>query len=132
MCIACVMNSQTCRPPSNGTPDPGKLAAWSPEDAARAATVYRQLPRWSRQLFDLLSAAPARRFSRSEVQASLFPGGDAWCGVDEVCDWAAAFCAASGRPLPVRQETQSTGAAVYWIEQPAASLFQSIPAQPTA
>jgi|SRR5271165_4150103 len=131
MCIACVMNSQTFPPPSRA-PDLGQRAPWSPEDAARAATVYRQLPRWSRRLFDLLSSAPGHRFSLSEVQASLFNAGDVRFGVDEVCDWAAAFCAASGRPLPVRRESLATGATMYWIEQPAASLFQSIPAQPTA
>jgi len=100
MCIACVMNPETRQPTSRGTPDPGHLEGWSPDDAARAAIVYRQLPRWSRRLFDLLSSAPRRRFSLSEVQASLFAAGDTQFAVNEVRDWAAAFCAASGRPLP--------------------------------
>lgn len=132
MCIACVMNSQTRQSSGRGTSDPAQLAGWSPADTARAVTVYRQLPRWSCRLFDLLSSAPGRRFSLSEVQASLFPSGDTRFGVDEVCDWAAAFCAASGRLLPVRREMLATGTSVYWIDQPAAGLFQSIPAHPAA
>ena len=130
MCIACVMNSRARLPPSRGTPGPAQLAGWSPGDTARAATVYRQLPRWSCALFDLLSSAPGRRFSLAEVQAALFSAGDTWFAVDDVCGWAAAFCAASGRLLPVRREMLASGATVYWIDQPAAGLFQNIPAHP--
>ena len=125
------MNTGTSRPASSA-PDPGELAGWSPDDTAKAATVYRQLPRWSSQLFDLLSSAPGRRFPLSKVQASLIAAGDAPFGVDQVCDWAAVFCAASGRQFPVRRETLASGETEYWMEQPAARLFQGVIARPPA
>jgi hypothetical protein len=121
VCIACVLN----RPPAvSRAADPGELAGWSAEDTAQAATVYRQLPRWSRRLFELLSAAPDRRFPRSAAQASLAAAGDSPFGVDDACAWAAEFCAASGRSLPVLREALPAGETVYWMEQPAADLFQ--------
>jgi len=131
VCFACVMNTATVQPASSA-PDPGELAGWSPDDTARAATVYRQLPRWSSRVFDLLSSAPGSRFPLSEVQASLLAAGDAPFGVDEVCDWAAVFCAASGRLLPVKRETPASGETVYWMEQPAARLFQGVISRPPA
>jgi Family of unknown function (DUF6416) len=124
VCIACVLNSAARQPADVSASSPGVLAGWSAADAAKAATVYRQLPRWSRRLFDLLSSAPGRRFPRSAAQASLAAAGDGPFGVDEACEWAAAFCAASGRPLPVQRETLPSGGTVYWMEQPAAKLFQ--------
>lgn len=129
MCIACVMNAQARHPASSGTPDRSELEGWSAGDAVKAETVYRQLPRWSRQLFDLLSSASAGRVPRASVQAALATLGEAAFGVDDACAWAAEFCAASGRSLPVRRETLATGETVYWMEQPAAELFQGVPAR---
>lgn len=129
MCFACAMNAGTRRPASSAR-DPGELACWSPGDAARAATVCRQLPRWSSRLLRLLSSAPGRRFPASEVQASLIAEGDPPFGVEDACDWAAVFCAASGRQPPVRRETLASGATEYWMEQPAARLFQGVIAHP--
>lgn len=126
MCIACVMNAQARHPASFGTQGPGELKGWSAGDAAKAETVYRQLPRWSKQLFDLLSSAAGGRVPCAAVQASLASAGEAAFGVDDACDWAAEFCAASGRSLPVRRETLASGETVYWMEQPAAELFQGM------
>jgi hypothetical protein len=130
VCIACVMNTATLQPAATSAPDPGELPGWVSADAAKAATVYRQLPRWSRWLFDLLSSAPGRRFSRSAAQASLTADGESPFGVDDACDWAAVYCTASGRPLPVHRETLATGEIVYWMERPAAELFQRISSCP--
>jgi hypothetical protein len=127
VCIACVMNTAP-RQPAPVT-DPGDLPGWSPGDTAKAATVYRQLPRWSRRLFDLLSSAPGQRFPRSAVELALTADGEHPFGVDEVCDWAAVFCAASSRPLPVHRETLPLGQAAYSMEQPAAGLFQGLNAR---
>jgi hypothetical protein len=88
VCIACVMNTQP--PASPGLEGPGELAEWSPGETAKAMIVCRQLPRWSRQLFDLLSSAPGRRFPRSAVQASLAALGDASFTVEDACHWATA------------------------------------------
>ena len=118
--------SQARRPPAPGLEDPGELAGWSPGETAKAVIVCRQLPRWSRQLFDLLSSAPGRRFPRSAVQASLATLGDASFSVEDACDWAAAFCAASGKILPVGRETPAAGETVYWMDQPAADLFHAV------
>lgn len=125
MCISCVMGAQLPRLANSDTHHRGALEDWSADDAGKAETVYRQLPRWSRQLFDLLSSAAGSKVPRTDVQASLAAIGDGAFGVDDACDWAAQFCAASGRSLPVRKDTQATGETAYWIEQPAAGLFQN-------
>lgn len=132
MCIGCVMSAGFDRPagaadggPAGaGAPGPGELHDWSAGDAAKAAVVYRQLPRWSRRLFDVLASEPGRRFTLSETRARVFAADDAPFGMDDVCGWAEALCAASGRPLPVRQEPLACGEAGYWMDQPAALLFQ--------
>jgi Family of unknown function (DUF6416) len=132
VCFACVMNTGTRRPADSAAHGQRELGAWSPGDTAKAATVYRQLPRWSRHLFDLLSSDAGRRFPRSAAQAALTATSDAPFGVDDACDWAAAFCAASGRTLPVKTENPASGETVYWMEQPAAELFQRLIAHPPA
>lgn len=124
MCLACV--SSTRRPAITGLQDPAELAGWSPGETAKAVTVCRQLPRWSRQLFDVLSSAPGRRFPRSAVQASLAALGDASFSVEDAWDWAAVFCAASGKILPVSRETPAAGETVFWMDQPAADLFHAV------
>lgn len=129
MCIACVMNAQTSHAASFDARGQGELEAWSAGDTIKAEIVYRQLPRWSRQLFSLLSSAAGGKVSRAAVQASLATVGDGAFGVDEACDWAAEFCAASGRSLPVRRETLTSGETVYWMEPPAAELFQDVTAR---
>jgi hypothetical protein len=126
VCIACVSTAHARWPASPGLQDPGELAGWSAGETAKAMIVCRQLPRWSRQLFDLLSSAPRRRFPRSAVQASLVGLGDTRFSVEDACDWATAFCAASGKILPVRRETPATGETVYWMDQPAADLFHAV------
>jgi hypothetical protein len=113
-----------------GRPDPVELQEWSAGDSARAAIVYRQLPRWSRRLFDLLSSMPGRRFPLSETRTRLFAGDDAPFDLDDVCGWAEELCAASGRPLPVQQEPLASGETGYWMDQPAALLFQGVTARP--
>jgi hypothetical protein len=120
------MNAQARHPASIDTPDRGELEGWSAGDAIKADAVYRQLPRWSRQLFDLLSSASGGKVPHASVQASLATVGEAALGVDDACAWAAEFCAASGRSLPVRWETLVSGETAYWMEQPAAELFQGV------
>jgi len=141
VCIGCVMGAGFGHPAGTGGgefaggvggPGPGELEGWSSGDSARAAVVYRQLPRWSRRLVDVLSAAPGRRFRRSELRARLFAGDDVPFGVDDACRWAEAFCAASGRPLPVRQEAAGSGEAVYWMDEAAAQAFQGAAGRPAA
>jgi hypothetical protein len=131
VCIGCVLSAGFDRPagaaPAGaGSPDGAELRDWSAADAASAAVVYRQLPRWSRRLFDLLSSAPGQRFPLSETISRVFAAGDAPFSLDDVCGWAEAFCAASGRPLPVRQEPLACGEAGYWMDEPAAALFQHL------
>lgn len=134
MCIGCVMSAGFDRPAGAAPgdhadarrPSTPELGEWSAGDAAKAAVVYRQLPRWSRRLFDLLSSAPGQRFPLSETRARVFAADDAPFGLDDVCGWADALCAASGRPLPVRREPLAGGEAGYWMDQPAASLFQGV------
>ena len=132
MCIGCVMSAGFDRPAGaapgepagNGRPVRAEPRDWSAGDVAKAEVVYRQLPRWSRRLFDLLSSEPGRTFTLSEARARLFAAGDALFGMDDICGWAEAFCAASGRPLPVRQEPLACGETGYWMDRPAALLFQ--------
>jgi hypothetical protein len=134
VCIGCVASSGFDRPagaapgePADvSRPGPPELREWSAGDAAQAAVVYRQLPRWSKRLFDLLSSAPGQRFPLSETRARVFAADDPAFGLDDVCGWAHALCAASGRPLPVYQEPLACGEAGYWMDQPAASLFQGV------
>jgi hypothetical protein len=131
VCIGCVLSAGFDQPagaaPAGARrPEPAEPQEWSAADAASAAVVYRQLPRWSRRLFDLLSSEPGRRFPVSQTAAAVFAAGDAPFSLDDVCGWAEAFCAASGRPLPVRQEPLASGEAGYWMDQPAASLFQRL------
>ena len=125
VCLRCVMTEPAIRPAGLNPGDPGEPAGWRPGDAAKAAIVYRQLPRWSRRLFDLLSSAPGHRFPQSVVHTSL-AFGDTPFGVDDACAWAAVFCAASGRTLPVRRHPTAGGQTVYWMDQPAARLFQDL------
>jgi hypothetical protein len=131
VCIGCVLSAgfdqpAGAAPAGADRPEPAERQEWSAADAASAAVVYRQLPRWSRRLFDLLSSAPGRRFPLSETRATVFAADDAPFSLDDVCGWADAFCAASGRPLPVRRELLACGEAGYWMDQPAASLFQHL------
>jgi Family of unknown function (DUF6416) len=143
MCIGCVMGAGSGHLLGAETGVPGELVGvggsgpgepeeWSSGDPARAAIVYRQLPRWSRRLLDLLSAAPGRRFPGSELQERLFAGDDVPFGVEDACRWAEAFCAATGRQLPVRQEAAASGETVYWMDQPAARVFQAAAGRPAA
>jgi hypothetical protein len=131
VCIGCVLSAGFDQP-AGAAPagahrlEPAERQEWSAADVASAAVVYRQLPRWSRRLFDLLSSEPGRRFPVSQTAAAVFAAGDAPFSLDDVCGWAEAFCAASGRPLPVRQEPLASGEAGYWMDQPAASLFQRL------
>lgn len=135
MCIACVLRlgdaGQGGQVPDENGARPGVLADWSPADLARAAMVYRQLPGWSRQLFDMLAAEPDRAFPISLLRTRLVvPGGQ--LGVEEICDWAAPICAAVGRHLPVLIQL-SSGEPVCQMEQAAARLFRSAsrpPARP--
>ena len=137
MCIGCVMSEGFDRPAgaapgdhANAGPSAApELGEWSAGDAAKAAVVYRQLPRWSRRLFDLLSSAPGERFPLSETRARVFAADDAPFSLDDVCSWADALCAASGRPIPVRREPLACGEAGYSMGQPAASLFQGLAAR---
>ena len=136
MCIGCVMSEGFDHPagaaPGDhahaGRPTTPGMGEWSAGDATQAAVVYRQLPRWSRRLFDLLSSAPGQRFPLSETRARVLAAGDPF-DLDDVCGWADALCAASGRPLPVRHEPLASGEAGYWMDQPAASLFQGVAAR---
>jgi hypothetical protein len=131
MCIACVLRldqqeygSQLQR----GDERPGVLADWSADDLARATVVYRQLPGWSRRLFDILAAEPDRMFPISLLRSELVePGGQ--FGIEEICDWAAPFCTAVGRHLPVLIRLSAVGEPGCQMEQAAASLFRSA-AQP--
>jgi hypothetical protein len=84
VCIGCVASSGFDRPagaapgePADvSRPGPPELREWSAGDAAQAAVVYRQLPRWSKRLFDLLSSAPGQRFPLSETRARVFAADD--------------------------------------------------------
>jgi hypothetical protein len=137
VCIGCVMSAGFDHPAGAaaggpggvGRPDPVELQEWSAGDSARAAIVYRQLPRWSRRLFDLLSSAPGTRFPHSETCSRLFAGDEAPFDLHDVCGWAEVLCAASGRPLPVRQESLASGETGYWMDQSAAQLFQGMTAR---
>jgi hypothetical protein len=134
MCIGCVLSAGFDRPASaapggpadRGLPGAPDLQEWSTADTAKATVIYRQLPRWSRRLFDLLSSAPGRRFGISETRARVFAANDPPFGLDDVCGWAEALCAASGRPLPVQHEPLGPGGAGYWMDQPAALLFHDL------
>lgn len=127
MCIACMMrvDGQEGGVQEHGDGGrPGVLADWSPQDTARAAAVYRQLPGWSRQLFDMLAAEPDRVFPISLLRASLVePGGQ--LGVEEICDWAAPFCVAVGRHLPVLIQLSASGEPGCQMDPTAARLFRA-------
>ena len=131
MCIGCVMSAGFDQPAGAeaggsggvGRPGPAPIEEWSAGDAARAEVVYRQLPRWSRRLFVLLSCAPGTRFPHSETRSRLFAGDEAPFDLHDVCGWAEELCAASGRPLPVRQDPLASGEIGYWMDEPAALLF---------
>ncbi|MGH3274203.1 MAG: hypothetical protein ACRDNZ_07735 [Streptosporangiaceae bacterium] len=125
MCIACVMKAgapAAAGPEASGDSG-GNPAGWSASDAGRAAVVYRQLPRWSRRLFALLSAAPGREYPVSLLQVLLVEPGSPF-GMQDVRDWAAPFCAAVGRTLPVLIAFSASGEPRYHMDQPAARLFE--------
>jgi hypothetical protein len=134
MCIACVMRlgdqeSQGLLP--GGDERPGVLTDWSAGDSARAAVVYRQLPSWSRLLFDLLAAEPDRMFPIAQLRTALAgptgaggPGGAA--SVEEICEWAAPFCLAVGRHLPVLIRLSASGEPGCQMEPTAARLFRPL------
>jgi hypothetical protein len=131
MCIACVMRGGTLAPAGQdqgregGSPD--ALGDWSEEDTAKAIVVYRQLPRWSRRVFDVLSAAPGRQFPVSQLWP-LVSEPDSPFSMQDVCGWAVPFCAAVGRSLPVHIGTSASGEPTYHMDQPAARLFELTPA----
>jgi hypothetical protein len=128
MCIACVMRlgDQEHQGLVPGDDErPGVLADWSPDDAARAAVVYRQLPSWSRRLFDLLAAEPDRMFPIAQLRTALAgPGGP--LGVEEICEWAVPFCLAVGRHLPVLIRLSASGEPGCQMEPTAAGLFRPL------
>jgi Family of unknown function (DUF6416) len=121
MCLACVQRS-TPQP----VPEPAELADWSPADAQLAETVYRQLPRWSRRLFDALSARPGAGHNRSELRVTVLEEHDPF-DIEDACRWAAEFCAAARRRCPVdRTYEPGTGETRYQMDDTTARLFRRL------
>ena len=129
MCLACVMR------PGPGSPTSAAagrgLADWTAGDLGRAETVYRQLPRWSRLLFDALSASPAREHARAELCTIVLHPDDPF-DIEDVCGWAADFCTAAGRIFPVTCMPSAGGESQYRMEETAARLFRELAGQPAA
>jgi hypothetical protein len=99
-----------------------ELEDWSPDDAERAVIVYRQLPRWSRRLFDALSAPRARKQLAADLRAKVLAPEDPF-SLDDACRWAADFCAYVGRRCPVISVQGLDGQTWYRMNEMAARLF---------
>ncbi|MEA2298133.1 MAG: hypothetical protein QOF77_1069 [Solirubrobacteraceae bacterium] len=97
-------------------------AAWSPADGERAAWLYGRLAPAAEELFDLLAAAPGRRFSGNEVAARLGLEKGAH-GVAGILAWPGRYCRHLDRVLPIATEGRPDGGTDYFMEPAVASLF---------
>ena len=123
MCLACVS-----RPAGGVAHQPVSqpfLIAWTDSDQQRAQIVYRQLPRWSRLLFDALSSVPAREYCRAELQ-SLITSDVGPFDIEDACRWAAEYCDAVGRSFPVTCAAGADGEHIYRMQEAAARLFHEL------
>jgi hypothetical protein len=100
----------------------GTAAAWTPDDGERAAWLYGRLAPAARELFDLLAAAPGRRFAGNEVAARLGLEKGAH-GVAGILAWPGRYCRHLDRALPIATEGREDGGTDYYMEPEVAALF---------
>ena len=81
----------------------------------------------AQELFDLLAAAPGRRFSGNEVAARLgLEKGDH--GVAGILAWPGRYCRHLDRALPIATEGRPDSRTDYFMEPEVAALFAGPPA----
>jgi hypothetical protein len=105
-----------------GRRPPGTAAAWSAGDGERAAWLYGRLAPAARELFDLVAAAPGRRFSGNEVAARLGLEKGAH-GVAGILAWPGRYCRHLDRTLPIATAGRADGGTDYFMEPEVAALF---------
>lgn len=105
--------------------DAANLVDWTDDDAERAGLVWARLSERAKALFSALMASPGTRIKGSALAEDLsIPNG--MYGVAGVLAWPARHAAKVDRPLPVSFEYGEAGeGATYWMDEPAASLFQA-------
>ena len=113
-------------PGGRGAAPPGRRRAWTAADGERAAWLYGRLAPAAQELFDLLAAAPGRRFAGNEVAARLGLEKGAH-GVAGILAWPGRYCRHLGRALPIATEGRADGGTDYYMEPEVAALFR--PAQ---
>jgi hypothetical protein len=123
MCLACV--SRPAASTAQHAAAQLELMAWTDSDQQRAQIVYRQLPRWSRLLFDALSASSAREHCQAELRSVITCDVGPF-DVEDACRWAAEYCAAVGRSSPVMCAAGTDGEHVYRMQEDAARLFREL------
>jgi Family of unknown function (DUF6416) len=100
------------------------LEAWTGADGERAAWLYEHLAPGARELFDMLAAAPGKRFAGNEVAARLRIDKGAH-GVAGILAWPGRYSRRLDRALPIATEGRADGGTDYFMEPEVALLFSS-------
>jgi Family of unknown function (DUF6416) len=97
---------------------------WQKGDDELATEVWSRLSDRAKAVFGLLMQEPGRRHRADVIAESLgIPNGH--FGVAGSLAWPGRHAAAVGRQLPVSWEENNDGYSVYWMDEPAASLFRA-------
>ncbi len=107
----------------------GTATPWSAHDGELATWLRGRLAPAARELFDLLAAAPGRRFSGNEVAARLGLEKGAH-GVAGILAWPGRYCRHLERALPIATECRADGGTDYYMEPVVAELFARSEAGP--
>jgi hypothetical protein len=106
--------------------------AWTGGDVERASWLYEHLAPAARELFDLLAAAPGRRFAGNDVAARLRIEKGAH-GVAGILAWPGRYSRRLDRVLPIATEGRADGGTDYFMDAEVAALFaRGTPSDPDA
>jgi hypothetical protein len=100
----------------------GEASAWSADDTDQAAWLYRKLAPPARELFNLLSEAPGKRFGGEDIAKRLTLEKGAH-GVAGILAWPGRYSRHLSRIMPIATEGRADGGTDYYMEPHTAALF---------
>ena len=107
---------------SRGHRHHSEAQAWSAQDAAQAAWLYRKLAPQARELFDLLAGTPGARFGGGDIAKRLELEKGAH-GLAGILAWPGRYSRHLDRTLPIATEGRPDGGTDYYMDPELAELF---------